>query len=396
MNVLIAFDKFKDSISAGKACKIAEDVLHELQPDWTVESAPLTDGGEGFAEILTKTRTGQLRKETVLGPRLAATEAKWGLVELEAIEPELRDWLAVPEQGYIAIVEMAQCSGLEMLGSDERNLWHTTTYGTGQIIAKAHELEVEAILMGIGGSATNDLGLGALEALGLGFIDEAGEPITRLTPAAWEKINDMQGNLLTGLPVIRIACDAQNPLLGPNGAAAVYGPQKGLKSEDWERLDGEASRLAQMLCSYYGADPKLIEEPGSGAAGGIGFGLRAACGARYVPGFELASRWLQLNEKIDRADLIITGEGCFDLSSLQGKGPGALIEMSKNGNKKSWVLAGQVADDLKGQLPDFLNAEDLCAITPENLPLEQALQEGEKLLEKALRAKLTSGSVTPD
>ncbi len=394
MNVLIAFDKFKDSISAKTACDIAAGVLRERCPDWTVETAPLTDGGEGFAAILTHVRAGKLHRENVIGPRFAETEAHWGLVELEAIEPELRDWLAVPQQGYIAIVEMAQSSGLEMLDADERDLWHTTTFGTGQIIARTHELEVAAILMGIGGSATNDLGLGALEALGIGFLDAEGKPITQLTPAKWEKVECMKGDIPAGLPVICIACDVQNPLLGPNGAAAVYGPQKGLKSEDWERLNSESSRMAQMICDYFGADPSLIEEPGSGAAGGIGFGLRAACGARYVPGFELAARWLQINEKVQRANLIITGEGRFDLSSLQGKGPGTLIEMSEKGDKKSWIFAGQVAAELEERLPAFLQKEDIQAIAPENYPLERALQEGGTLLEKALLAKLDSTNAT--
>ena len=392
MNVLIAFDKFKDSISAETACDIAAGVLRERRPDWTVETAPLTDGGEGFAEIMTHARAGKLHRENVTGPRFAEREAHWGMVELEAIEPELRHWLAMPELGFIAIVEMAQSSGLEILDADERDLWHTTTFGTGQIIARTHELEVAAILMGIGGSATNDLGLGALEALGIGFLDAEGKSITQLTPAKWEKVKRLDGEIPADLPAIRIACDVQNPLLGPNGAAAIYGPQKGLKSDDWERLNSESSRMAQMICDYFGTDHALIEEPGSGAAGGIGFGLRAACGARYVPGFELAARWLQINEKVQRANLIITGEGRFDLSSLQGKGPGTLIEMSKMGDKKSWVFAGQIAAELEGQLPASLQKEDIQAITPENYPLERALQEGGALLEKALRAKLDSHS----
>ena len=216
----------------------------------------------------------------------------------------------------------------------------------------------------------------------------------RITDTVFAQI--VRGEIPADLPAIRIACDVQNPLLGPNGAAAIYGPQKGLKPEDWERLNSESSRMAHMICDYFGADPALIEEPGSGAAGGIGFGLRAACGARYVPGFELADRWLQINEKGQRANLIITGEGRFDLSSLQGKGPGTLIKMCERDDKKSWVFAGQVAVELEEQLPAFLQKEDIQAITPENYPLERALREGGALLEKALRAKLDATSETPD
>ena len=388
MNVLIAFDKFKNSLNAHEACEIAATEIASLHPEWNLETAPLSDGGDGFCKIHTESRQGRLYKEKVHGPRFELVDALLGVVELERLEPELQEWLMVPPKGKISIIEMAQASGLHHLDQDERDLWHTSTVGVGELIARSVELESDALLIGVGGSATNDLGLGTLEALGLQFISSQDKPINQLTPAGWETVERMGGTIPTNLPPIRIACDVKNPLLGPEGAAAIYGPQKGMKPEDWIIIEKQSEHMAKMLCQYADTDESVIHEEGSGAAGGISFGLRAAFGAELVAGFDLVLQWLQLEKKLANADMIITGEGRFDRSSLQGKGPGTLIEKALNGKKKILIFAGLLSEDLNTHLPQSFNKENLIQITPDNCPLEQALSEGREKLARAIRERV--------
>lgn len=388
MNVLIAYDKFKDSLTAEEACDITARILRGSHPGWTVETAPLTDGGDGFCRILTTSRGGSLRSVTVLGPRFRETEALLGMVDLAALDPSLRQWLDVPAEGKIAIIEMAQASGLQMLAQNERDLWHTSSFGTGQLIDVALREGAAAILLGVGGSATSDLGLGALEALGLACQDRDGDTLSRVTPSVFDRIEKLSRTLPQNLPPIRIACDVQNPLLGPNGAAAVYGPQKGLQPEDLDRLDTLGEKMAHLICEKFGADKVEFHSPGGGAAGGIAFGLKVACGARLVPGFELVSQWLQVEEKVDRADIVITGEGRFDRSSLQGKGPGTLIESAGAKGKQAWVFAGSVTTDLQEHLPRHLPVDRVCGISPAGYPLERAFAEAGDLLAAAVSEKL--------
>lgn len=389
MNVLLAFDKFKDSFSAHEACDIVSRELVSLHSDWKIETAPLSDGGDGFCKILTEARQGVLTEEIVNGPLFEKTKALFGVVDLEQLEPELCKWLCVPTEGKISIIEMAQVSGLNLLTQKNRDLWHTSTLGVGELIIKALDLKSKVILLGVGGSATNDLGLGALEALGLRFLNSQGVPIAHLTPASWNQVESITGVIPSELPAIRIACDVTNPLLGPDGAAAIYGPQKGMIPEDWERIEKQSEQMAKMLCRFSGTDKAVIQDKGSGAAGGISFGLRAVTGARLVPGFDLVQQWLQFEEKVAKADMIITGEGRFDRSSLQGKGPGTLIDMAMKEKKEIMVFAGLLSDDLNPHLPPSMNRENLIQITPQNCPLPKALLEGRENLACAIREKVT-------
>ena len=388
MNVLIAFDKFKDSLNAHEACEIAATEIASLHPEWNLETAPLSDGGDGFCKILTESRQGRLYKEKVHGPRFEIVDALLGVVELERLEPELQKWLNVPPRGKISIIEMAQASGLHHLAQDERDLWQTSTVGVGELIARAVELESKALLIGVGGSATNDLGLGTLEALGLQFIASQDKPIIQLTPECWDEVERMEGIIPNDLPPIRIACDVKNPLLGPEGAAAIYGPQKGMNPEDWTEIEKQSEHMAKMLCQYADTNESVIHEEGSGAAGGISFGLRAAFGAELVAGFDLVLQWLQLEKKLANADMIISGEGRFDRSSLQGKGPGTLIEKAMKDKKKILIFAGLLSKDLSSHLPQSFSRENLIQITPDNCPLEQALSEGRENLARAIRESI--------
>lgn len=394
MRALVAFDKFKDALTAADACRITAEAITAARPGTVVEEAPLTDGGEGFASILAGTAGGSLETIRVHGPRFAPVDATLGWVELAALPIAARELLELPASGRLAIVEMAQASGLESLAPEERDPWQTSTYGTGQLLAHAIEAGADAILLGIGGSATNDLGLGALEALGLIAYDHVLQAVPRITPAKWSEITSLGGfvNARGRIPPVRIACDVTNPLLGERGATAVYGPQKGLQPDDFPRLERGMRKQAMRLLGLAGHDPVSFEErlaePGAGAAGGIGFGLRTCLpDARFVPGFPLVEAWLDLAAKIAAADLVLTGEGRFDRSSLEGKGPAAVVARAGEAGRPVFILAGAVDPDAAAALPSGATAR---ALSPTDLPLGQALAQTES------RLRIAAGEILAD
>ena len=382
MRVLLAFDKFKDSLAAGAACEAAARALRQRHPDWQFDLCPLADGGEGFAEILTAAAHGTLSAVAVTGPRGAAVDASFGLVPWVKIPAAARQLLQLPAplpaHAEVAVIEMAAASGLALLPPEQRDPWKTTTVGTGQLIAAATQAGAAAILLGVGGSATHDLGLGALSTLGLEAISHHGEIIRPPIPAQWDLIERIAGKVPASLPLIRIACDVSNPLLGPRGAAAVYGPQKGLRAADFTKLDHASARLGLLLCAHCQQPDTLMDQPGAGAAGGIAFGLMAAARAKLLPGFELVAAWLDLDARIAAADLVITGEGRFDDSSLSGKGPGAVAAHALAQGKPVHVFAGQVAST------DSRAGLALHAITPAGQPLAEALAAAANNLTAAL------------
>jgi glycerate 2-kinase len=377
MRVLIAFDKFKDSLTAPAACRLAAEALRDVRPEWEVECSPLADGGEGFAGILTEAACGQTIAVDVEGPRGRRQGAYFGVAGADRIPAAAAAILGLPAgTRTVAVVEMAVASGLALLPLDERDPWRTSSVGTGQLLRRAADRGVDAVLLGVGGSATHDLGLGALTEWGLRCLDATGSPVDP-RPENWERIVRVERAPGMEFPHIRIACDVSNPLLGPRGAAAVYGPQKGLAGSDLARLERETARLARLLtASGPGAD--LTGVPGAGAAGGIAFGLMTVAGARLVPGFELVSAWLDLAPRIQRADLVITGEGSFDASSLEGKGPGAVAAQAMAVGKAVQVFAGRVTASPRPGL-------NLEAITPAGMPLAQALREAPENLAAAVR-----------
>ncbi len=385
MRVLLAFDKFKDSLSAQQACDLAARALRGRHPDWSLDLCPLADGGEGFAEILTAATGGKMSRLPVTGPRGNSHEASFGLVSLDHIPPAARQLLALdspPLAGHagvarVAVIEMASASGLALLSQEMRDPWQTTTHGTGQLIRAAADAGAVGVLLGVGGSATNDLGFGALDALGLEFLTASREKIRLPFPARWTAINRIEGAVPAGLPPIRIACDVTNPLLGSQGAAAIYGPQKGLRTSDLSRLEHESARVGLMLCAHCRQSDKLMDVPGAGAAGGLPFGLMTAAQARLLPGFDLVSAWLDLEARISAADLVITGEGRFDASSLSGKGPGAVAARALALGKTVQVFAGAVTAAPQPGLA-------LHAITPAGIPLAQALRDAARNLESAV------------
>jgi glycerate kinase len=245
----------------------------------------------------------------------------------------------------------------------------------GELIRIAVAEDADAILLGIGGSATSDLGLGALEALGLEFC-----PSAQITPAQWSAVEQIKGKIELDVPPIYIACDVDNPLLGARGAAAVYGPQKGLTFGEIEPFDDASARVAKLLCQFFKQPESRLKVPGSGAAGGIGFGLNVAFDSEYVPGFELVTAWLDLATKIQEADLVLTGEGKFDQSSLAGKGPYALLAAAYSSDTNAILLAGLAQEDAAQTVRDRFPGTAVYSITPEGTPLPEALKSAPDLL----------------
>lgn len=369
MHILAAFDKFKDAMSADRACDAAlTGALAALGEPLTLTRAPLTDGGEGFCPILTAAANGYIEYHKVCGPIGEEVEAPLGWVELERIPESARKHFGA-KNGKLAIIEMASAAGLEQVPNAQRHPGHCTTRGVGELIRIAVAEEASAILLGIGGSATSDLGLGALEALGLEFC-----PSGQVTPAQWGAITQIEGSIELDVPPIYIACDVENPLLGAQGAAAVYGPQKGLTPDEIEAFDDASARVAKLLCAFFNQPESRLQVPGSGAAGGIGFGLNVAFEAQYLPGFELVTAWLDLVSKIQEADLILTGEGKFDTSSLAGKGPYALLAAAYSSDTSAILLAGLAEEEAAQIARERFPGTAVYSITPEGTPLPQALK----------------------
>lgn len=396
MRALIAFDKFKDALGAAEACRVAADALRVTQPDWQLDLCPLADGGDGFAEVLTRAARGELRRAKVTGPLGAPVEATYGVVPVASLAPAARGLLEIENRESasaqrlgrienpttVAVVEMAQASGLALVPPARRNPWRTTSRGTGELILAATRENVSAIVLGVGGSATHDVGLGALTALGLTAHATDGSLIANPIPEAWAALAKVDGTIATALPPIYLATDVTNPLMGTFGAASVFAPQKGLLEEDFTRLEYMTGRVAAMLCTLAGKHPLLCETPGCGAAGGLAFGLHCAAGAKLLSGFNLVSTWLGLDARLAAADVVITGEGSFDASSLAGKAPGEVARRALALGKKVHVFAGRVSTPPEGFVAH--------PITPPGADLATALGGTSANLAAAVRTVFSS------
>lgn len=380
MRVLVALDKFKEALPAPAACAAVASALREIHPDWTLDLCPLADGGDGFVAALTAGNRGQPRRALVAGPLGEPVHAPWALVPASELPSGLRARLA-PSGAPLAVLEMAACSGLALVPRERRDVRQSTSRGVGELISAAARAGAGSVLLGVGGSATNDLGLGALSALGWRALDADDREIVPPVPARFREIARLAPPPKTAarLPAIWIACDVDNPLCGPRGATFAYGPQKGLAPEELLPLDAELRRVAALLASGVGAPADILARPGAGAAGGIAAGLMIALGARLTGGFDLVADWLGLEHRVAAADLVVTGEGRFDDGSLRGKGPGGLARAALAAGKRTVVLAGQL------QLARPPAGLELAAITPEGMPLAAALPATARLLAEAAR-----------
>lgn len=395
MKYLVAFDKFKGALTALEAAHLAADTISGIDPGASVELAPLTDGGEGFAGILAEVLGGELREVEVPGPLFDPVMGRFALIDASSIPARAMDRLQLDVQGKIAIVEMASASGYECLTDDQRDPWKTTTIGTGKLMQVAVEAGAEAIILGIGGSATNDCGAGALEALGVHYYDITLQAIENVTPEKFRLVTTVgsTSHLLDKFPPVRIACDVTNSLLGENGATAVFGPQKGLKPEDKDRMERNMRKMATRLLGLFGKAPvdweDYLAEPGSGAAGGIGFALvHALPDSAFVEGFPLVAELMDLHGKIEDADVVITGEGYLDESSLGGKGPVGVVRMA-SGAKRVILLAGSMEEaTLQSLQANQTNLEGL-AISDPDWPLEKKIASNKETLPAALKELLS-------
>ncbi|HZZ56424.1 MAG TPA: glycerate kinase [Opitutaceae bacterium] len=384
MRILVAFDKFKGALTAPEACDVAAAALQSVFVSPQLDLCPLADGGDGFASVLTRSMEGEWIACDVTGPSGQRQPAAFGIVAYERIPFAARNLLNLPagRSGKLALIEMAAASGLASLPPAERDPWTATSAGTGELIRLAAERSVDGIVLGIGGSATNDVGLGALAALGARFLDAEGALVLPPTPNRFSEIVRFERTELK-LPPIRIACDVTHPLLGAQGATRVFGPQKGLRPEDADRLEQSVAHAASLLCSEMHITPEATTWPGTGAAGGLGFGLKIALGAALIPGADLIAAWLRLDQRVEDAELILTGEGRFDSTSFAGKAPGAIVARALRSAKPLYVFAGQIGPGVTSS-----TALRLRAVTPPGMSLSDGIARTRDLLRIGIEENL--------
>jgi len=402
MKVVIAPDTFKESISAGRAAAaIAEGVL-AVCGNAQVDVCPMADGGDGTVDAMVAATGGTFGAAEVIDPLGSPIRARFGLLgggvqnslpgQLGLMTAEMQaDGQGAPGRGRVAVVEMASASGLRLVPAEGRDPMVTTTFGTGLLIMAALEAGAEEIIVAIGGSATVDGGCGAAQALGVSFVDSDGEACIcgmgggSLATLGKIDVSDLYPPATSAR--IRVACDVSNPLLGPNGAAAVYGPQKGATAEMVEQLEAGLANLADIVNRDLGIDISSI--PGAGAAGGLGAGLVAFTGATLESGSELVASAVGLQRRLAGADLCITGEGSFDAQSASGKTVSAVAKYAREAGVKVVCIAGQVADDAPADM-----FSDVRSLVDEDITASAAMRNPEPLLKaRAAEAMLAFVSV---
>ena len=359
MKIVVALDKFKGSLSAPEACRIVRDALFSVRPELQIVVKPMADGGDGTAEVLRSALGGEWISLPVTGPLHGMrVTAKYLWIERERT----------------AVIEMASASGLVLLKPEQRNPLKATTYGTGELIRDAVKRGAQRILLGVGGSATVDGGIGAAMALGWRFLDASGKPVGH-GGGELERIARVERPTSLQLTEIEVLCDVNNPLCGEQGAARVFGPQKGATREMVERLDAGLCHLAELVKIQLGKS--IADVPGAGAAGGLAAGAMAFMNAKLVPGVDAVAEAIDLDDALRGADWVITGEGCFDEQSLRGKVVSGVAKRARKFGVKVAVLAGSV----KAAKPEGI--EVLLATRKEGMSLDQAMANASSLLEKA-------------
>ena len=307
MKVAIAIDSFKGSVGSLEAGNAAADGVRRAIPSAECLVSPLADGGEGLVDALAPALGGEVRTAEVTGPLGERVSARYALLP-----------------GGTAIVEMSEASGIVLVPKESRNPCLTTTFGVGELLLHAAKAGARKFIVGIGGSATNDAGAGMLQALGFRILDEEGREVGRggkeLLRAVKVECPDETRGMLAGLE-FTVACDVTNPLCGPAGASAVFGPQKGATPEMVKTLDAALANFSAVT----GGD---WEAPGAGAAGGMGYALQTFLGARLVPGVDLVLGATKFEDKVREADIVITGEGRLDSQTSMGKAPAGVAKLA--------------------------------------------------------------------
>jgi glycerate kinase len=329
MKIVIAPDSFKESLSALEVARAIEAGFKAVFPEAQVLKVPVADGGEGTVQALIDATGGSLRTLAVTGPLATPVQASYGLT---------------PGAG-LAVIEMAAASGLELVPPAQRDPRITTSFGTGELIRDALDAGARRFVIGIGGSATNDGGAGMLQALGVRLLDAAGADIGRggAALARLERIDLSALDQRLKHCQIDVACDVTNPLVGPLGASAIFGPQKGATPEMVAQLEQCLQRLADVMRQDLGQDVASV--PGAGAAGGLGAALLAALGARLRPGCEVVMEALNLEAALNGADLVITGEGRTDGQTVYGKAPIGVARVAARCGVPVIVLSGSLTPD---------------------------------------------------
>ena len=326
--VIIAPDSFKESLTALEVAEAVESGFTKIFPDWEYIKVPMADGGEGTVQSLVDALDGFMKEIEVLNPICKKIQASYGL----------------SRDGKQAIIEMATSSGLELIKSADRNVMQATSWGLGDLIHDALEEKVEKILIGIGGSATNDGGAGMIQSLGGKLLDRDGKQI----PYGGEGLGELQSIDLSELDErlydveIEVACDVTNPFTGPDGATYVYGPQKGADEEQVEQLENNLKHFAEIIRTQLDID--IENEPGAGAAGGVGGALLALFGAELRSGGELIIEWLDLENTLRDADLVITGEGGMNHQTAYGKTPVVVGKLAKKHQIPVIALVGSISE----------------------------------------------------
>ncbi|HSH93311.1 MAG TPA: glycerate kinase [Roseimicrobium sp.] len=366
IRILIAPDKFKGTLTATEAATAIAKGWKKSRPKDRLTMLPISDGGDGFGELLGRALGAKTQTTSTLNAAHHPVAAKW--------------WWHAPSK--TAILESARVIGLAMLPPGRFHPFDLDTYGLGMVLKAAAKKGAKRVLIGIGGSATNDGGFGMARALGWRFLNTKGA-----VTESWTDLGKLDSIELppAALPFkeVIVAVDVQNQLLGPKGCSRVYGPQKGLKPANYPKADLTLGALAKAVRQLWGTD--IAKEPGTGAAGGLGFGLRAFAGARLEPGFALFARHVQLEKQLKKADILITGEGSIDASSLMGKGVGELVQQADGLKVKCIGMAGVLGQ--KSRLAKQFKA--VGCLCPDLASVEEAKSRPAHWLE-TLSAKMAS------
>lgn len=363
---VLAPDSFKESLTALEACQAMQRGILAVEPEASCIAVPMADGGEGTLEALLYACQGKKVACQVQGPLPSQS---------------IRTYFAVIDAGKTAVIEMAKANGIDLLSPEQRNPLLTSTYGTGQMLLQALDLGVSQVILGLGGSVTNDGGSGLAQALGARFYDQEGEALAvcggNLNQIAHIDLSQLDARLKQ--TKIVIASDVNNPLYGANGAAHIFAPQKGADTAMVQQLDANLQHYAARVKQVVGGD--FSKHAGAGAAGGLGFGLMAFCGATMQSGAELVIAQTDLDRKIQSADYVLTGEGKIDGQTHLGKTPFAVAQVAQRFNKPVIAFAGVLGDDIQALYTQGFS--QIININPPNINPTQAMQNAAQHLEYA-------------
>lgn len=362
--IVLAPDSFKESMTAKEVCVAMERGIKKVNSNIQCIHVPMADGGEGTMQSLVDATGGEVYSLEVVGPLGNKVKAEYGILG----------------NGEIGVLEMASASGIHLVSLEERNPLITTTYGTGELIKACLDRGVKKLLIGIGGSATNDGGVGVIQALGGRLLDKEGNELG-FGGGELEKLDRIN---LTNFDrrlkdvVIEVACDVSNPLCGENGASYIFGPQKGASVEMIKILDNNLKHYAKVIKEQFGKD--VLEIAGAGAAGGLGAGLMVFLNGNLKKGIEIVIEYSGLEKKVKNCDMVWTGEGSIDFQTQYGKTPLGVATVAKKYNKPVVALAGRVGDDI-----DILyekGIDSIFGIMRGVTTIDEALKNGKENIER--------------